>query len=127
MRTPQEVKDQSGNCYFLEQTEYNDILQKKNDKDFLLYPERSLSFRQVSTEWLPPPNTNVITENPWIVSSYDRRKVFILVNGEWQNPEDQTFGACTTIMIDRLFNIDASIPRLPITMLKNLLGVEHKR
>lgn len=126
MKTPQEVKDQSGNCYFLEEGQYNDILTRRHDPDFVLYPERSLNIRELSTKWLPPSGQDVVTENPWVVSSYDKTNVFILIDGQWKHPEEQTFGRSVEQLVDVLFNINSSIPRLPITMLKGLLGVEHK-
>lgn len=117
----EEIRELSGNCYFLEDGVYNDVLQRKNEPSFILYPERGRNIRFLSTEFLPPANKDVVTENPWVVSSYDKKKVFILKEGQWVNPDFQTFGCSVNVLMTELFNLDNSIPKLPLFYLKQLL------
>lgn len=120
--TTKECKDNSKFCYVLPEGEYNDILKAKNKDNWYVYPERYMSLKKVAEEFLPPSGYNIITENPWIIGSYDRHKVFILQDGKWEHPEFQTFGCSINLIYEQLLGITSLMSRLPKTMLNELIG-----
>ncbi len=104
------IKD---NCYVLHQGYYNDILRLKYD-DVILYPERGLTM--VELRCGVKYENSVITEDPSIIAMYDRKNVWRWVKdedypeGEWVNPDYQTYGTSHEILMDDLLYIRSSIP-----------------
>jgi len=52
----------------------------------------------------------ILTEDPWFISCYDRSDVYIWRNGEWVNPDRQTFGASINIIMSDLLKVSSTIP-----------------
>jgi hypothetical protein len=52
----------------------------------------------------------ILTEDPWFISCYDRKDVYVWVDGEWVNPDSQTYGTSVEIITDRILKIRSSIP-----------------
>jgi hypothetical protein len=121
--TTKECKENSGKCYVLLSEDYNDILMRKDNDDFTLYPERHMTLRTLANKFLPPSGIDVVTENPWIICSYDYRNVYVLnKKGKWEHPDTQTFGCSVEIIMDNILGVESSISRLPSEMLSELLG-----
>lgn len=95
-----------GCCYVLHQGIFNDILYHKTD--FVLYPEQSLTLTElvVGRKW----QKSVITENPWIIACYDMNDVYVCRNGEWVNPNSQTFGCSVNQIMSQVLGITSTIP-----------------
>jgi hypothetical protein len=59
---------------------------------------------------LKPFVSTVVTESPWIVALYPQEKVFIFRDGEWENPDIQTYGADIGRLTNYLFETKHTIP-----------------
>jgi len=87
---------------------YYDLVRLSKDDKMILYPERS--FRLIDSLSYRPYVKSVITENPWIISSYSRDRVWIIRDGEWQNPSQQTYGASVNMIMCSILNSSSTIP-----------------
>lgn len=96
----------TGKCFVLHQGYYNDVLRQK-DK-MILWPEQSLTLVELATGIKY--EKSVITENPWIISCYDREDVFVFRDGRWTNPNNQTFGASVNSIMITVLLIHNTIP-----------------
>lgn len=122
-------KSFEGNCFVYVQGNEVDIhkyyelvsLSKKED-GLILYPERAMTL--IDTICSRPYVKSVITENPWIISCYPRNKVWIIRKGEWKNPEEQTFGASTSIILSNILGVTSSIP---VAILNGIEGIKRLR
>lgn len=114
-----------GNCYVVargrddDKKAYLDLLYKHKN-DLVTFPEDGMRFID-SVTYLPY-NKSIVTENPYLISSYDRRSVWVLNNGKWINPNEQTFGSSVNVIENNLLGYGSSIPILPEMKLKELLG-----
>lgn len=98
--------NKTGCCYVLHQGIFNEVLYQKTD--FVLYPEQSLTLIDLATgfKW----QQSVITESPWIISCYPMEDVYIFRNGEWNNPDFQTFGCSVNLIMSKILGIRNTIP-----------------
>lgn len=96
------IKD--GKCFVLHKGIYNEILKY----DFVLYPEDRLTLLQLSSgiRYVK----TIVTENPWLISCYDEKDVFIFRDGKWETPPIQTYGCSVELIMDRILGISNSIP-----------------
>jgi len=116
----QDIKLQ-GFCYVLFQLAetYHPIAQSRHD--LLWYPESWLSLlKQVQ---YTPYIQSIVTESPWLVGCYDREKVRIWLDGKWEAPSRQTFGA----NIDNIYNIMGINNTLPSMILDGGKTIEKLR
>jgi hypothetical protein len=103
-----------GNCFVyingneVDIEKYYELVRLSKDGLIILYPERSLTF--VDTVCYIPFVKSVITENPWIIATYDRKYVWIIEDNIWVNPEIQTFGSSVNIITDDILKYRRSIP-----------------
>ncbi len=95
-------------CYVLHKGFYNPILQKKYESDWMLWPEDGLNMMELAQGIIY--QANVITENPWIISCYSRENVFVWRDGEWVNPDMQTFAASIDFIMFKILLIGNTIP-----------------
>lgn len=86
---------------------YYDLVGMSKDDKLILYPERAKTFAQKVT--YQPYVKSIVTEEPFIICTYDRKKVFVLRDGEWVNPDYQTFGQSVTGIMDDILGMDSSI------------------
>jgi len=87
---------------------YYDLVRASKDDKIILYPEHGRSF--IDMVCYRQYVKSVVTENPWVISSYDKRKVWIIRNGEWINPSEQTYGCSTNIITSNILGYDHTIP-----------------
>lgn len=100
-----------GKCYVLLQTgETHPIIHYRHD--LLWYPERSMTL--VETVQYKPFVKSIVTENPWLISNYDREDVFIwekrVGKWDWQHPNSQTYGASVNKIMMCTLGIHQTIP-----------------
>ena len=114
------------NCYVVargrddDKEKYLDLLYK-HKHSLVLFPETAMRF--IDTVTYLPVTKSIVTENMYLVSSYNKYNVWILdAKGEWMNPNEQTFGASIESLANHLLGYGSSIPILPEMKLKELLG-----
>jgi len=74
----------------------------------LWYPERAMTLFDQYT--YRPYVKSIVTENPWLITLYDREKVRIVYDdGSWQLPQYQTYGAGFEHMVHNVLNIPSSV------------------
>lgn len=116
--------EMEGNCYVLVQNnDFNPILFYKDD--IILYPERHKTFLQ--TVAYIPYVKSVITENPYIICCYDREKVWVFEEGEWVNPDFQTYGCSVNIIIGRTLGYHSSISLVPMSGISGIDKFKKER
>lgn len=98
---------------------YYDLL-GEHKHELAMFPEDGLRF--IDTVTYLPYNKSIVTENPYLISSYSKHEVFILKNGRWVNPNTQTFGASVEIITNNILGYGTSIALLPYIKLKALVG-----
>lgn len=120
----------TGCCYVYVQGNERDIEKfyelvslSKND-EIILYPERAFTF--VDCVCYRPYVKTVVTENPYIISCYSRKDVYVLQDGEWVHPDDQTYGTSINYLTTLLLNYDGSIPLLPLGGIKEIEEYREK-
>ncbi|HCW08873.1 MAG TPA: hypothetical protein DGG95_16070 [Cytophagales bacterium] len=117
-----------GNCFVYVQgneadiQKYYDLVKLSKEDQLILYPERAMTF--VDTICYRPYVKSVITENPWVISCYPYEKVWIIRDGEWKNPSNQTYGASVNIISMNILGVDSTIPLLVLSGKK---GIEEYR
>lgn len=52
----------------------------------------------------------ILTEDPWFISCYDKSEVYIWRDGQWKNPDMQTYGASISIIMSRILGVSSTIP-----------------
>ena len=114
------------NCYVVargrddDKEKYLDLLYNHKN-DLVLFPESNMRF--IDTVTYLPVTKSIVTENMYLVSSYNKYNVWILdAKGEWMNPNEQTFGCSIESLANHLLGYGSSIPILPEMKLKELLG-----
>lgn len=68
-----------------------------------------------------PYKRSIITENPYLITCYDRLLVWILDNGKWRNPDIQTFGASVSVITYDLLEYKQDMAKLPLKFIEALL------
>jgi len=87
---------------------FYDLVRLSKDDKVILYPEAGGSF--VSQVTYRPYIKTVVTENPWVISSYSRKNVWVIRNGKWVNPSRQTYGCSVGIISGDILGVRTSIP-----------------
>jgi len=107
-----------GQCYVrVRNNEFHDILYYKND--LILYPENAMRFLDM-VSYLPYVQS-ILTENPYLISCYDRKNVWILNDeNKWINPDIQTFGASVSYITQEILKYGYEMPLLPLEFIKAL-------
>lgn len=102
----------NGNCYVMHQGFYNDILRGK-DEGLILWPEQrnTLTAIRCGISYV----NSVVTEEAAVIAMYDYKKVWIWSKednpqGEWVNPDMQTYGTSHELLMSELLHITCSIP-----------------
>jgi hypothetical protein len=78
--------------------------------EFIWYPEEGMSLLDVIT--YRPYKKSIVTENPWIISCYDRSIVRVWNSEDlcWEFPNFQTYGASVNKIMMCLLGICQTIP-----------------
>ncbi len=87
---------------------YYELVRLSKEDSIILYPESSFTF--VDTVCYIPYVKTVVTENPYIISTYSRKSVWVLDDGKWGNPRVQTYGASVGVITESVLKYDNSIP-----------------
>ena len=103
---------------------YYELVRLSKDDKLILYPERGLSF--VDQVCYIPYEKSILTENPWLISTYSRKSVWILENGKWINPEMQTYGASQSLITMNILNYPNTLPLLPYGGRKGIEDYKEK-
>ena len=117
-----------GNCFVYVQgneadiEKYYELVGLSKDDKLILYPERANTM--VDNICYRPYVKSVVTENPWIISCYSRDSVWMLVDGEWRNPDQQTYGASVDFIMGDILNYVGTIP---IVVKSGVKGIEKYR
>lgn len=97
-----------GICYVVHQG-FGDIFQMFGGRnDLLKFPEHRLN--QFELRKGLKYKSSIITEAPELISCYDFRDVYIWENGEWINPEIQTYATSFEIIASEILGFGSSIP-----------------
>ena len=98
-------------CYALlreDTEEIHPIAHERHDLNW--YPETRLTL--LGTIDFRPTVRSVVTENPYIISCYERKDVRVWVDGEWIMPDIKTFGCSVDIIMDQILGVSVSIPNI---------------
>jgi len=110
--------EEQGKCYVfiqgndINEEHYYDLVRKSKNDELILYPERAMTF--VDVVHYRPYLKSIVTENPYIISCYSKKDVYILDNDEWVHPTSQTYGCSVDIITDELLKYNNSIPLYPM-------------
>jgi hypothetical protein len=80
-----------------------------NKDNTLFYPESSMTTYEQCTSGRPA-HFHIVTDSIFLVPLYDRKNVFVWKDGEWINPNFQTYGASFNLILDDIFNVQHTIP-----------------
>jgi hypothetical protein len=113
------------NCYVVargrdddKQGYYDLLIPHKNE--LVLFPENGMRF--IDTVTYLPIDKSIVTENMYLVSSYDKYNVWILKGDKWVHPNEQTFGCSIESLANHLLGYGSSIPILPEIKIMELVG-----
>lgn len=116
------------NCCFV----YNpykpyQLPEELNKDNTLYYPETRMTFDQLMTTGRPD-GYNIVTDCPYLVPLYKEEEVFYYKDGEWVNPERQTYGTSYELIAQRFWGKTNSIPHAVIDgNVTNIMGHPIKR
>lgn len=95
-------------CFVIKKEDMNKFIRHNLPYIIWLYPEVNFSLDQSIN--YDPPEYSIVTENPWLISCYDRLEVAIWEDGKWMHPECQTFGASVNKIMLVVLNTINTIP-----------------
>lgn len=77
------------------------------------YPETSMNlFDQYCYR---PYVRSIVTENPWLITLYDRERVLVVYeDGSWRRPDIQTYASDVTYVMTRVLGIPFSVAGHPL-------------
>lgn len=116
-------------CYVIHQG-FGDIYKMFGGRtDLLNYPEHRMNQFDLRSGIMY--KKSIITESAQLITCYDRKNVYIWEDGEWVNPDEQTFGTSYEIVETNILGFNLSIPMIvfgseTITTLKNKLIKQYK-
>ena len=87
---------------------YYDLVRESKNDNLILYPERAMTF--ADTVDYRPYVKSVVTENPFIISCYSRKDVWVLQDDEWTHPGIQTYGASVSLITSDILQYHSTIP-----------------
>jgi len=123
-------KHLENNCFVYVQgnevdiNKYYELVRLSKDDKLILYPERAMTF--VDTVCYRPYLKSVVTENPFVISSYNRDNVWLLEKGEWVNPSQQTYGASVNLITFSILNYNNTIPMVIVHGSKGIEEYKEK-
>jgi len=96
-----------GVCYVLPQAgTWHKIAESRHD--LVWYPEQAMSmFERINYRQYVK---SIVTEDPWIIACYDRESVRIWEDGQWNYPNEQTYGASVNNIQHKILGIPHTIP-----------------
>ena len=112
------------NCYITDANS-GSIYPNELDKDnTLFYPERRMTTHdQLNTG--RPEHFHIVTDSHFLVGLYSRHEVFYWKDGEWINPDFQTYGCSYNIILMDLWYNEHTIPQAVVDgNITNVMG--HK-
>ncbi len=105
---------ENGQCFvFLQgndanEEHYFDLVRESKNDNLILYPERSMTF--ADTVDYRRYVKSVVTENPYIISCYSKKDVWVLQDDVWVHPDIQTYGASVNIITCNILQYLNTIP-----------------
>ena len=83
--------------------------------DLIWYPEDAMTL--FDSILYRPYTKSIVTENPWLISMYDREHVRLWstrdkVKGEWILPRHQTYGASVNMIMMNILGVTQTIPSM---------------
>ena len=96
-----------GKCYVVHQG-FGDLFEMFGREDIIKYPEHRMNSFQRRCGIMY--EKSIVTESAQLISCYDRRNVFVWENGEWVNPDSQTFGCSYEYIESDVLGFNNSIP-----------------
>ena len=87
---------------------YYELVRESKNDNLILYPERAMTFAD-TVDYIPYVKS-VVTENPYIISCYPKKNVWILQNDDWIHPEIQTYGSSVDFITSSILQYTSSIP-----------------
>ena len=101
------------NCYILMQGNWIHPHAPIMRVEMIWYPERAMTaFEQYLYR---PYVQSVVTENPWVISLYDRERVWIVdEDGAWRNPPYQTYGGDFSHVVSHIMNFPSHVAGMPL-------------
>lgn len=87
---------------------YYDLVRESKNGTMILYPERAMTF--ADTVDYRRYSKSVVTENPYIISCYPKKDVWILHDDEWVHPDFQTYGCSVNMITSQILQYNNSIP-----------------
>ena len=106
-------------CFVVRQERYKKDILVWVPHSATIYPEKHLSLAQL-IDW-DKPEPYIVTENPWLISCYDRLEVAIL-NGEgkWAHPDCQTYGASVNQIMLVVLDTKNTVPNGPMNVMESI-------
>ena len=81
--------------------------------ELLWYPETAMNL--VDQYAYRPYVQSIVTENPWLITLYDRERVRIVYeDGSWQCPQYQTYAADVGHVFSHLLELPSHVAAMPL-------------
>ncbi len=115
------------NCYVTHPTKKSKLPVDLDKDNTLFYPESRMTTEQCF-KTSRPKDYHIVTDCPFLISLYSREEVFLWKNGNWENPNIQTYGTSYNLIIDVIFGYEYSIPQAVISKkgVTNCMGYSIK-
>tara|TARA_R110000851_G_scaffold167454_5_gene313098 strand:+ start:33 stop:461 length:429 start_codon:yes stop_codon:yes gene_type:complete len=92
----------------------------KSVKGVVLYPENLLTLEERMN--YTPFDAPIMTEDPWLIASYDKSEVAEYSYGEWNTPDEQTYGSSYEYVAKQYLGLNSTIPKAALTRINTVLG-----
>lgn len=98
-----------------------------NKDNTLFYPESRMTFDEQLNSGRPD-EYHIVTDSPFLVGLYSDEDVYYWKDGQWVNPNFQTYGCSYNMIMSRLFACKYSIPRAVLDgEITNIMGYNIKK
>lgn len=97
------------NCYVTNPSQGSSLPRELTLENTLFYPEQGMTTAELLYSGAPA-SFHIVTDSPFLVPLYPRLEVFLWVDGEWANPNFETYGLSYTKVIMQVFGYPYTIP-----------------
>ena len=98
------------NCYIAPQDRDYELPKHLDKDNTIFYPETGMTTFELHTSSVPK-DFHIVTDSHFLAPLYKKEEVFIFKNGEWVNPDINTYGSSYDYILHHLWSIKISIPR----------------